>query len=355
MIRFLIFISYLYLSGCSGESNDLENSDQELSGPNSPIESTEIFFEDFESGWGNFIDGGLFTKLTTDDVLLEGTCASIFNDAGVISSFIQRKTMNLTKAESFSLNFWAHGDNLVDGDILYVDFSDGTEWHVLLELKKGEDFFNDIFTEIHIDVSREDYIFSSMTRIQFRSATEGNSIFIDDVSISIVGTVVDSPDQDSNYTFDHQYVEEGCSGCHNNHIATGKSASHLSSLDECQICHIPNDLNGWEAYPYYSGTYDHTNVTTGCFDCHNSVLAATKVSNHIDSSNSCAECHTTEVGGWSILHTDKPYAHTNVTTECISCHTSDIAVNKSETHIPSSDYCGECHIPNQPWENIILF
>ena len=355
MNKFLIFISFLYLYGCSGESSTQEDTDQKSSTPTSPAESTEILFEDFESGWGNFIDGGLFTKLYSDDTIIEGTCASIFSDAGVISSFIQQKTMNFTEVESFSLNFWVHGDDLIDGDILYVDFSDGFEWHVLLELTKGEDFFNDEFTEIHIDVSNQDYIFSSMARIQFRSATAGNSVFVDDISISVIGTVVEGSDQDSDYSFDHQYIEGGCSGCHNNHITTGKSASHLSSLDECQICHIPNDISGWEAFPYYTGTYDHTNVTTGCFDCHNAVLAATKVSNHINTSNTCENCHSTEVGGWNILNAGESYIHEGVTTECASCHTSDIATNKSATHIPSSDNCEECHTPNQPWANITFF
>lgn len=353
MIRFLIFISCLY--GCSGESRNQEDTMQDSAIPISQPESTEILFEDFESGWGNFIDGGLFTKLSTGDTTIEGTCAGIFSDAGVISSFIQRKTMNFTEVESFNLNFWVHGNNLIDGDILYVDFFDGTRWHILLELSKGEDFLNDIFTEIQIDVSHKDYTFSSMARIQFRSATAGNYIFIDDISISVAGTVIENSDQDSNYSFDHQYITKGCSGCHNNHIAIGKSASHLSSLDECQICHIPNDINGWEAFPYHNGTYDHTDMTTGCFDCHNAVLAATKVTNHINSSNTCEHCHSTEVGGWSILHPDEPYTHEGVTTECASCHTSDIAVNKSTTHISSTDNCGTCHTPNQPWGYTIPF
>ena len=358
MVKFLLFISCLYLFGCSRDTGNSQSLDQKAPEPSSNTEPTEILFEDFESGWGNFIDGGLFTKLNTDDTIIEGTCASIFSDAGVISSFIQRKAMNLTSAESFSLKFWAHGENLIDGDILYVDFSDGIEWHVLLQLTKGEDFFNDIFTEIQLDVSHLDYNFSPVARIQFRSATAGNSIFIDDISISIVGNIINKEstfDEDDSYLYDHQYIEEGCSGCHNNYIATGKSASHLTSLDECQICHIPNNINGWEAFPYYTGTFDHTDVTTGCFDCHNAVLAATKVADHIDSSNSCSQCHTTEIGGWSILHTGEPYEHKNVTTECVSCHTSDLAVNKSATHIISSDNCEQCHIPNESWENIIFF
>lgn len=373
----LTLISCICLCGCLNDNDNIETTEIPISEGSDPIETpitvptptpvqapttpigtnVEILFEDFESGWGEFLDGGLFSKIYSDDTIIEGNCASVFSNDGVISSFLQRTPMNLIDVESFNLTFWVHGDGLVDGDALLVEFSDDVEWRTLARLVKGEDFENDSFTEISIDVSSQDYIFSQAARIQFVGATEGNPVFIDDISISINGTLGENIEssQGGEYIFEHSDLEIGCSGCHGNNIAVGKFPSHIESLDDCQICHIAHDPNGWEAFPYPEGTYNHTDVTTGCFDCHNAVLAATKPETHIDSNNSCEQCHTTQIGGWDLLQEGVTYLHEAVTigtTVCVSCHDGGVAEGKNATHIPTGDNCEECHTPNQPWSNL---
>jgi len=357
----LTLISCICLCGCLNDHDDIETTETPVTistpTPTTPSGThVEILFEDFESGWGEFIDGGLFSKIFSDDAIIEGNCASVFSDDGVISSFLQRTPMNLTNVESFNLSFWLHGDNLVDGDTLIVELSDDVEWHTLKRLVKGEDFENDLFTEINIEVSSQDYIFSQVARIQFVGATQGNPVFIDDISITINGTLGENigSSQTGEYVFEHSDLEVGCSGCHGNNIAVGKYPSHIDSLDDCQICHIPHNPDGWAAFPYPEGTFDHTDVTTGCYDCHNAILAATKVENHIDSSNSCEQCHTTKVGGWNLLEDGETYLHEGVTAGCVSCHNNGVAQGKTTTHIPSEDNCEACHVPNQSWTNFTL-
>lgn len=372
----LTLILCVFLCGCLNEHNNIETTKIPVSEGGETTETpitistptplatptvpsgtnVEILFEDFESGWGEFLDGGLYSKIYSPDTIVEGNCASIFSNDGVISSFLQRTPMNLINVESFNLTFWLHGDDLIDGDALLVEFSDDIEWRTLRRLVKGEDFENNSFTEINIEVSHQDYIFSQAARIQFVAATTGNPIFVDDISITINGTLgsaIESP-QSGEYIFEHSDLELGCSGCHGNNIAIGKFPSHIDSLDDCQICHIPNNSDGWSTFSYPEGTFDHTNVTTGCYDCHNAVLAATKVEDHIDSSNACEQCHTTKVGGWTLFQDGETYLHEGVTIGCVSCHNGDVAEGKTTTHIPSEDNCEACHTPNQSWTNVIL-
>ena len=312
---------------------------------------SEFIFDDFEAGWGHFLDGGLNTSLSFEKTFSGISAVRMHGNVGVVSSFIQRSPMDLTNTESLSLGFWLYGDALADGDALLVDFSDGTQWQTLSRLVKGDDFGNGNFVNVSIVVSKEDYDFSQVARVRMTSETIANPIFIDDISISLFGypKPIRTPSPDNGFSFDHSGVDSGCLGCHDNRIATGKSASHFTSSDECQLCHLVNNIDGWSALAYYSGTFDHTNVDTDCLICHNSVLAAGKGPLHIDSSNSCENCHSTAIGGWSLFLEGETFLHSGSASGRVSCHNGGVATGKGPTHIVSSDSCENCHVPNQPW------
>lgn len=372
LLPFLFYI-LLCLHGCSKtDDKGIENTGSGVipTPVSSPVPSpdplptgiqlvTTTFFENFENGWGSYLDGGLFVGLSSEKVYAGTNSVKLFAANGVISSFFQRTPMDLTRARNVTIDFWMYGEDLNDGDALLVDFSDGTQWQTLKRLVKGEDFGNGSFSEFSITISPDDFHFSQAARVCFVGSTAENPIYIDDISITVESEdVVTSLNPDfgpGSFTYDHIGVNAGCSGCHDNRIWQGKYASHITSSDECQLCHLANNVNGWDSLTYDTGTFDHTNVENQCFGCHNFILAAGKPPLHIDSANECEQCHSTSIGGWNLLDPGQTYLHEGVVTGCVSCHGGGISQGKGVNHILSSDNCESCHTPNLEWSNTIAF
>lgn len=317
----------------------------------------EVLFDSFEDGWGYFLDGGLNADLSSENVFSGDRSVRLHGDSGVRSSFILREPIDLSYTESLNLNFWVYGSELSDGDALYVEFSDGTQWQTLSRLVKGVDFGNGTFFNVDINILKDDYTFSEGARLRFTSETSANSIYIDDIAIDslVYDSVPVTPNYDSSFTFDHIGVVTGCIGCHDNRIAEGKSISHFTSSDNCQLCHIANNVDGWDTLTYFTGTFDHADITSSCSTCHNSILATGKDALHIDASNTCEQCHSPSLGDWVLYVPGGVFPHTDITTGCASCHNNEVTTGKSETHIISSDNCESCHTPNTGWSSATAF
>ena len=93
---------------------------------------------------------------------------------------------------------------------------------------------------------------------------------------------------------DHNEVFGSCSTCHNGVIATGKSAAHLVTTQECSDCH--NTTSFLNLGP--NGTFDHANITEPCSACHNGTTAIGPAADpnptgHPSISVECNNCHTT--------------------------------------------------------------
>ena len=317
----------------------------------------KVLFDDFEDGWGYFLDGGLNADLSSENAFSGEKSVRLHGNNGVRSSFILREPIDLSYTESLNLNFWMYGSELSDGDAFYVEFSDGTQWQTLSRFVKGTDFGNGTFYNIDINILKDDYTFSNGARLRFTSETSANSIYIDDISINSL--VYDStpavPTYDNEFTFDHVGVVVGCIGCHDNRIAEGKSVSHFTSSNDCQLCHIANNVDGWDALTYFTGTFDHADITSSCSTCHNSVLATGKNALHIDASNTCEQCHSPSLDEWALYVPSGVFPHTDITTGCVNCHNNDVTAGKNETHIISSDNCESCHTPNAGWSSATVF
>jgi len=124
-------------------------------------------------------------------------------------------------------------------------------------------------------------------------------------------------------------VTAACSTCHNGTTATGKSPTHLTTLNSCEDCHT---TAAWSP-----ARFDHRGVTAGCSMCHNGTTATGKSPTHLTTSNTCEDCHTT--AAWSPARFD----HTGVTASCATCHNGSTATGTPNGHFISSIDCGECH------------
>ena len=85
--------------------------------------------------------------------------------------------------------------------------------------------------------------------------------------------------------FDHSQIVTNCYSCHNGSTATGKSISHVTSGNVCEDCH---STTAW-----IPAQFNHDNLTTNCSTCHNGVTATGKTQNHFITSVECDTCHRT--------------------------------------------------------------
>jgi len=123
-----------------------------------------------------------------------------------------------------------------------------------------------------------------------------------------------------------------CGTCHSGGgfwQATRKPANHVPSSEHCADCHL---TTSWAA-----ARFDHSQVTGGCFRCHNGSTATAKHSNHVQSSNDCELCHGT------LAWVPARFDHGMVTGSCYSCHNGTFARGTPGDHPPSSNNCEECH------------
>lgn len=95
----------------------------------------------------------------------------------------------------------------------------------------------------------------------------------------------------SGVRFNHSMVTPGtCVNCHNGSMASGKIGNHIPTTLSCDHCHM---LQTWSG-----GRFDHAGVTSGCFMCHNGVMAqgAPAVGHPGGTNPSCELCHSFALG-----------------------------------------------------------
>jgi hypothetical protein len=136
--------------------------------------------------------------------------------------------------------------------------------------------------------------------------------------------------------FDHSTVVGACSTCHNSNIALGKSPSHIQSTQACDDCHNTISFT-------HVGRVDHDAVIGTCTSCHNGLTATGKPVSHPTTNDQCDACHDTR--SWHAVRFD----HANITQPCSSCHNGSTAPGKPPTHVTTSAECDACHTSTSTW------
>jgi hypothetical protein len=131
---------------------------------------------------------------------------------------------------------------------------------------------------------------------------------------------------------------KSCSSCHNGVSAPGKSANHIASSTTCKDCHT---TARWS-----DATFNHGSVRGTCASCHNGRTAAGKGARHMLTTSDCAQCHSTQ--NWNATRFD----HAGVTGNCASCHNGSKATGKGAKHIATSGSCETCHTSTSSWSAI---
>lgn len=137
--------------------------------------------------------------------------------------------------------------------------------------------------------------------------------------------------------YEHEGVIGGCFACHDGIKAAGKSITHISTSNACEICHL---VGAW----YKLDRVDMTQIFGSCIRCHNNTTATGKSASHIPSTDNCLGCHNVRAWGPSGID------HTQVVGACMSCHDGRMATGKSFKHVVTGEACDTCHNTTR-WHN----
>jgi len=139
---------------------------------------------------------------------------------------------------------------------------------------------------------------------------------------------------------DHAAFTGNCITCHNGVDASGKGATHINTSEACDACHVKFP-EGW--VPVTVSQVDHSQVVGTCVSCHNNVIASGKSANHLTTTDTCDACHLPGPTPW-VPVVPATVDHTQVIGVCSSCHDGVLASGLSPAHPPiGQQECDVCH------------
>ena len=146
-------------------------------------------------------------------------------------------------------------------------------------------------------------------------------------------------------------VSGSCATCHSGaYLSAGvqgaqtKSATHISTTAQCDVCHT---TSAWKP-----ATFTHDASTAGkCSTCHNGTTALGKGGTHIPDNRQCDTCHTSTT---SFL--TRTMNHTGLTSQCSTCHGGSYISENAQTWPGASHQggnppaqCDSCHKSTTSW------
>jgi hypothetical protein len=156
--------------------------------------------------------------------------------------------------------------------------------------------------------------------------------------------------------FTHAGITGNCQSCHDGQRAPGPVSGHLPlSGQDCLTCHASTGFTSWRG-----GVMSHAGITSGCQRCHETGMRWSGVS-MVDRPTAaqdafhpvaakapdCASCHSGFAAGDFSNVRSKPANHIPTTATCSQCHTTagDYAhyVGGAPLHAGIASNCALCH------------
>ena len=159
--------------------------------------------DSFESGWGNYTDGGTNCYLYSGTSYAhQGACAA--NIEGKSSSSFFTLTSSIDAATpgytQIKVDFWFYAVAMESGDDFWLQYSSdgGTNWSTVASYVSGTDFSNIVFYNKTVTILESSYPFTNNVKIRFIcDATSGSTtddVYIDEIVVSGYLVTVTVPD-----------------------------------------------------------------------------------------------------------------------------------------------------------------
>jgi len=175
----------------SPNQNETAASSQESATTDPQQGWVELTYDDFEGGWGNFVDGGRDCKLHTKGKYShQGKgCADIQDNSGTSSSFYYGSGVDVHNPgyTEIKIEFWFKAISMDNSnEDFWVQYYDGSNWHTVAVYRKGIEFQNGVFYFETVTINESSYNFPTNMKIRFMCDASGNrdDVYIDEIRVS---------------------------------------------------------------------------------------------------------------------------------------------------------------------------
>jgi cytochrome c peroxidase len=151
---------------------------------------TVIAFDNFETGWGNYTDGGAdCSRYTGSNHAHQGAAsADIQDNSGAASSFYLTTSRNVTAYNQLRVTFWYKPISMDVNEDFFLEYSSngGSTWQLVEDWRAGTDFSNNQWWQGTVLINRGPFSFTTSARIRFRCDASGPSddVYIDEIEFA---------------------------------------------------------------------------------------------------------------------------------------------------------------------------
>ena len=155
-----------------------------------------LTYDDFESGFGNYQDGGRDCLLYTDSTYAHqgSNAANIRDNSGWSSSFYHDDSIDVSTPgyTSIMVDFWFIANGMESWEDFKVWYYDGSNWREVAHYDCGDEFVNGQYYHEIVWINESDYNFPSNMKILFECSASGNSdnIYIDQVYVNATTGII---------------------------------------------------------------------------------------------------------------------------------------------------------------------
>ena len=257
---------------------------------------TQIQYDDFEGGFGNWNDGGLDCKLYTGGTYAHQGSNALDLEDNTDTSVATTDNLALAAYAEVKVDFWyicISMDKSTEDFWLQISTNGGGSFDTVEEWNEGDEFENGEFYPDSVTITG--YTLTNQTQIRFRcdASGGGDDVYIDEIAIFVSGEPV--PDTDPPTPNPATWASVPAAGGSDNISMTATTGSDPSgvqySFDETSGNPGGTD-SGWQS----SASYTDSGLTASTQYCYR-VQMRDQSPNQNTGSWSTTECATTTAGG----------------------------------------------------------
>ena len=149
-----------------------------------------LTFDDFESGWGNWTDGGGDCSFYTGSTRAwsGSNAANIQDNSGTSSSFYLTNSIDVNSPgyTNIEVEFYFYANSMENGEDFWLQYFNGSSWQTVASFASGSDFNNSTFYVATVQILEANYTFPTNMLVRFMCDASGNfdDVYIDDITIS---------------------------------------------------------------------------------------------------------------------------------------------------------------------------